>query len=55
MIENYDQTLKVLFLGYTIENTLALNQIKRSIYGKRCDVFNDFLEYEGQLCYIAAW
>ena len=52
MIDKYDETLEVLFSVYMIKYTMIFNQIKRSNYGKGCDVFNNILEYEGKLCYI---
>ena len=52
MIDKYDETSEVLFLGYIMKYTMVLNRIKCSNYGKRCDAFNKILEYEGRLCYI---
>ena len=52
MIDKYDETLEVVFSGYMKKYTTVFNQIKRSNYGKRCDAFKSFLEYEGELCYI---
>ena len=31
---------------------MIFNQIKRSNYGKGCEVFDNILEYEGHFCYI---
>ena len=52
MFDKYDETLEVLFSGFMIKYTMVFNPIKRSNYGKRCDVFNNIFEYKGQLCYI---
>ena len=33
MIDEYDETLEMLFSGYMINYTMVFNQIKRSPYG----------------------
>ena len=38
MIDKYDETLEVLFLGETIKYTLVFNKVKRSNYGSVCDI-----------------
>ena len=51
-IDKHDETLELLFLGYMTKDAMLFNQIKRSNYGKGCDVSNNILEYEGRPCYI---
>ena len=52
MIDRSDETLEMLFSGHMMKYTLVFNQTKRSNYDEGSDAFNNFLEYEGQLCYI---
>ena len=52
VIDKQDETLEMFFSVYIIKYTMVCNQIKRSIYGKGCDAFNNVLEDKRQLCYI---
>ena len=52
MIDKNDENSELLFLGCMIKYTTAFNQIKRSTYSKRCDAFNNILEYVGQLFHL---
>ena len=51
MIDRCDETLEVPFPGYMRKYTMVFNQTERSNYCKGCELFNNVLEYEGQLCY----
>ena len=51
MTDKYDESIQVLFSSYMIKYTMVFNK-KRSNYGKKCDAFNNILEYKGIICYI---
>ena len=52
IIENYDETLIITFTAELIKYSKIFNQVRRSNYGTRCDVFKKIIEYQGCLSYI---
>ena len=53
MIENYDESLEILFFGELIKYTSVLSKVIRSNYGTGCNDFQNILEYRGELCFIS--
>ena len=49
MIDKFDESLEVSFLGYIKNNTMLFKQIRRSNYRKGSDAFNNILEFEEKL------
>ena len=52
MIDIFGETLEMLILVYQLKYAMVLNQIKRSTKGEGCDEVYNFLEIEGQLCFL---